>query len=150
MALTEPARHRLHRRLEEILGSDEANTLMHHLPPSNWADLATTDDLAHLETTLGTRVDLTESRLERRIDLTESRLERRIDTLDHKIDAVDHKLDSKIDGLEHRLRTEMADMRTEMADMRTDFHTTMRTNAYLTLGGVSAIVTALVAATNLT
>jgi hypothetical protein len=45
MAIDERARHRLYRKLEEILGSEEAGTLMDHLPPAGFADLVTKDDL---------------------------------------------------------------------------------------------------------
>ena len=48
MAITEEARHRLYRRLEETLGSAEAATLMDYLPPVGWADVATKRDLDHL------------------------------------------------------------------------------------------------------
>ena len=34
MAITEQARHNLHKHLEELMGSEDANTLMDHLPPS--------------------------------------------------------------------------------------------------------------------
>jgi hypothetical protein len=49
LALDERSRHALHSRLEEILGPDEAATLMEHLPPAGWADVATKRDLDHLE-----------------------------------------------------------------------------------------------------
>jgi hypothetical protein len=49
MAITEEARHRMYQRLEELLGRDEAATLMEHLPPIGWADVATKRDLDRLE-----------------------------------------------------------------------------------------------------
>lgn len=45
MVIDEKARHALHKRLEEILGPAEAATLMEHLPPVGWADVATKRDL---------------------------------------------------------------------------------------------------------
>ena len=45
MAIDERARLRLHRRLEEILGAHEAETLMQHLPRAGWEDLVTKDHL---------------------------------------------------------------------------------------------------------
>lgn len=47
MAITEGNRHQLYRRLEEVLGPEEATTLMEHLPPVGWADVATKTDLDH-------------------------------------------------------------------------------------------------------
>jgi len=45
MAIDERARHQLFRRLEEVLGPEEAEVLMQHLPPVGWADVATKQDL---------------------------------------------------------------------------------------------------------
>jgi hypothetical protein len=45
MAITEQDRHRMYQRLEEVLGHEEASTLMEHLPPVGWADVATKRDL---------------------------------------------------------------------------------------------------------
>lgn len=45
MATDEHARHELYNRLIEQLGADHARTLMEHLPPSGWADIATRRDL---------------------------------------------------------------------------------------------------------
>ena len=56
MAIDERARHELYLRLEEHLGADAASTLMEHLPPTGWADVATKRDLDHLATL--TRRDL--------------------------------------------------------------------------------------------
>jgi hypothetical protein len=45
MAIDERARHQLYLRLEEQLGAEAASTLMEHLPPVGWADVATKRDL---------------------------------------------------------------------------------------------------------
>ena len=45
MALDERSRHELFLRLEETLGPEAATTLMEHLPPVGWADVATKRDL---------------------------------------------------------------------------------------------------------
>ena len=41
-------RNDLYRKLESVLGAEEANTLMAHLPPTTWRDLATRADVEHL------------------------------------------------------------------------------------------------------
>jgi hypothetical protein len=48
MAISEESRHHLYLRLEEVLGSEEAATLMEHLPPVGWADVATKRDIEAL------------------------------------------------------------------------------------------------------
>jgi len=48
MATDERTRHLLHQRLEEVLGPEEAATLMEQLPPVGWADVATKRDLENL------------------------------------------------------------------------------------------------------
>jgi hypothetical protein len=45
MAVDEQARHRLHQKLEQVLGAEEAGILMEHLPPRGFGDLATKGDL---------------------------------------------------------------------------------------------------------
>jgi hypothetical protein len=49
VAIDERSRHELHQRLEQVLGADEAGTLMEHLPPVGWADVATKRDLDAME-----------------------------------------------------------------------------------------------------
>jgi hypothetical protein len=56
MAIDERARHELYLRLEEQLGAEAATTLMEHLPPVGWADVATRRDLDHLREV--TRADI--------------------------------------------------------------------------------------------
>ena len=64
MAVDERARHELHAKLDEILGSDEATTLMSYLPPVGWADVATKRDLDALEV----RLDGFEGRLDAKVE----------------------------------------------------------------------------------
>jgi len=143
MAITEKSRHELYLRLEEILGPDQANTLMTHLPPVGWADVATKDDLHQLEARLGSRIDGVdvrldgvESRLDAKIEGVESHLDAKIEGveshLDAKIEGVESHLDAKIDGVEARLTVAIANLSAEM-------HSTLRTNTYLTIGAVAAV-----------
>ena len=48
MAIDERARHEMYLKLEQALGAEAAGTLMEHLPPVGWADVATKRDLEHL------------------------------------------------------------------------------------------------------
>lgn len=57
MAIDERERHRLHERLDAVLGPEEAATLMSHLPPVGWADVARRSDVEHAEARLESRID---------------------------------------------------------------------------------------------
>jgi len=59
MAITEEQRHESFTTAEEVLGADQAETLMSLLPPVGWADVATKQDLAGLEERMATRLEST-------------------------------------------------------------------------------------------
>jgi hypothetical protein len=46
--VAEELRYSLYERLSEVLGRQEAGTLMEHLPPGGWADVATKQDVEAL------------------------------------------------------------------------------------------------------
>jgi phytoene dehydrogenase-like protein len=48
MPVDERSRHALYLRLEQVLGHEEAATLMESLPSTGWSDVATKRDLEHL------------------------------------------------------------------------------------------------------
>jgi hypothetical protein len=63
MVLDERSRHQLYLRLEAALGPDAATTLMEHLPPTGWADVAMKRDLDALEQRLDLRFEALEHKL---------------------------------------------------------------------------------------
>lgn len=89
MVIDEGARHRLHERLDEVLGRDEATILMAYLPPVGWADVATKHDVAVVAEQV--------QALERRFD----GLERHFNGLERRFD----RFESRFDGLEARFAT---------------------------------------------
>jgi hypothetical protein len=52
MPVDDRTRLNLHRKLEAVLGHDDADTLMAHLPPVTWNEVATKADLEALGTNL--------------------------------------------------------------------------------------------------
>ncbi len=88
MAITEDARHQLYKRLEAVLGREEASVLMEHLPPVGWADVATKRDLDHLAA--ATKHDLdhlaatTEQGFERLSDRFDAKLDRSLRELENR------------------------------------------------------------------
>lgn len=59
MPVDDRTRLNLHRKLDSVLGPEEADTLMAHLPPVTWNEVATKDDLRTLEGKIdGLRVEM--------------------------------------------------------------------------------------------
>lgn len=96
MAITEGSRHHLHRRLEAVLGREEASTLMEHLPPVGWADVATKRDLDHLNS---------EVRSELRLLERDVRSELRV--LDGKVDTLRAEILGATQGMVNRLLVQL-------------------------------------------
>jgi len=70
MAIREDARFELHLKLRNVLGDKVADTLMEHLPPSGWGDVArkadlelVSSELRHLEGVVSMRFSHVDSRL---------------------------------------------------------------------------------------
>ena len=68
MLIGEGQRRALHERLVEVLGVDQADVLMEHLPPSGWGDVARKSDLDHLERILRIEMESMETRLSSKFD----------------------------------------------------------------------------------
>lgn len=64
MTITEAQRFQLHLGLRTMMGDDMANTLMEHLPPMGWGDVARRSDVD----LINKRIDALEHRLDKRID----------------------------------------------------------------------------------
>ena len=58
MPTSESERHALREKLTGALGSETAGTLMEHIPPMRWDELATKDDLRQLADKMATKEDL--------------------------------------------------------------------------------------------
>lgn len=105
MVVSERTRHQLYKRLEETLGAEPATTLMEHLPPVGWADVATKRDLEHLAMLVGARFDAVDYRfdsLEARMDQIGPRMDRlgaRMDRLEARMD----RLEARMEGAEARM-----------------------------------------------
>jgi predicted nuclease with TOPRIM domain len=115
VAITEESRHRLYERLDDVLGHEQATTLMEHLPPVGWADVATRADLEHqtlaLKAELGQRFMEIDARFDRvdarfeRIDARFERVDARFERVDSRFDSVDSRFDSfegRFDSFEGR------------------------------------------------
>ena len=104
MAISETARLDMLSGLRTHVGEAVANTLMEHLPPGGWYDVARTGDFDRIETRidkLEVRLDKLEARLDDRID----KLEARFDKLEVRIDNLEARLDDRIDKLAQKIDT---------------------------------------------
>jgi hypothetical protein len=94
MAISEDRRHEMYEGLIEALGRERATTLMEHLPPVGWADVATKRDLD--QQTLVLRRDM-----------------------EAEFGKVRMELGSEIASLRAELGSEIASLRTEIAAAET-------------------------------
>jgi hypothetical protein len=118
VAITEETRHQLFQRLEQVLGADEAATLMEHLPPVGWADVATKHDLEHQRVALSSDIELVRVALSSDIDLARVQLGNEITSLrtelGNEIQAVRTDLGNEITSLRTELRNDIGAVRTEL------------------------------------
>ena len=103
MVVDERSRHQLYRRLEEVLGPDAATTLIEHLPPVGWAEVATRHDLAGLEQ----RIDLRFERVEERFERIEERIKAAMSELRG---TFEHEMRTQSSAFGHELRAQTTTM----------------------------------------
>jgi BMFP domain-containing protein YqiC len=133
MAISETARLDMLSGLRTHVGEAVANTLMEHLPPGGWYDVARTGDFDRIET---------------RIDKLEARLDDRIDKLEIRFDKLEARLDDRIDKLEARF--DKLEARFDKLEARIDTNTRWMIGISLTygIGILGALVTVMVASLN--
>ena len=93
MAISETARLDMLSGLRTHVGEAVANTLMEHLPPGGWYDVARTGDIDRIEIRLN-RLEQRFDKLEVRIDRLEARLDDRIDKLEARIVGLTQKIET--------------------------------------------------------
>ncbi len=111
MMVDERARHELFGRLEDVLGAERAVTLMEHLPPVGWADVATKHDLSAEVGLVRRDLAAVEERLNLRIDGVrqelDSKLGSEVGSLRHEIGALEQRLGADIGALGQKLDSDM-------------------------------------------
>jgi hypothetical protein len=110
MPLDETARSKLLAKLTELLGAEEAATLMERLHPQDWSQLATKDDLAGLRTEL--RSEISGLRTEVRSEIAEVRSE--IGAVRSEVHHLSDRVDLKMESLESRLSGQISDFKSEV------------------------------------
>ena len=139
MVVDDRSRHDLYRRLEEVLGLEAATTLIEHLPPAGWAEVATKHDLANLEQ----RIELRFARVDDRF----ARVDERFDAIDERFNALEEHFDERFKGLDERFkgldwRFEGLDdrLRGGMAELRPAFEHELRAQTNTVVFGLVSVV----------
>lgn len=109
MTITEAQRFEMHLGLRDKLGDDVANTLMEHLPPSGWSDVARTHDIDRLDD----RISSLEVRLDDRIDSVEERMKTEFASVHRDLESVRRE----VMGIRTTLRTTIGIMVTVAAGL---------------------------------
>jgi hypothetical protein len=100
LAFTEQNKRRLHARLCEVIGTEEADILMEQLPPITWTEFATKRDLDELR--IATKHDIEFSAIATRTDLeqvitkTRTDLEKSIMEVKHSVETTKLELTGSI------------------------------------------------------
>lgn len=111
MAVDEQSRHEMHRRLEDVLGPETALTVMEHLPPVGWADVATKADLNALTERIDNRFELAEARMDHRFEMFEARFETRSTVMEERATTQFAILEERVDSIANNV---LATIRKEM------------------------------------
>ena len=153
MTVDDRTRIELHRRLTEVLGDQEADTLMAHLPPVTWQNVATTDSVDSTRVVLATQIDALRSDVDRHVTELRSDLEGQITELHADIHGQITQLRADVEGQITELRSDLnghvtalnSALSAGLADLRIEMHRTTRsivilvaalTTAAVTLGGI--------------
>lgn len=100
LAFTEQNKRRLHARLCEVIGTEEADILMEQLPPFIWTEFATKRDLDELR--IATKRDLDEMRIATKHDIEFSAIATRTD-----LEQVITKTRNDLENLIFQTRTDL-------------------------------------------
>ena len=147
MAISETARLDMLAGLRTHVGEAVANTLMEHLPPGGWYDVARTADIDHLRADID-RVRDDVSLLRSEVGTMRSEvgnLRADIIGLHNRLDGVEARLDDRIDKLDAKFSKQIADL-TQKIETNTKWM--IGISITYGIGILGALVTLMVASLN--
>jgi hypothetical protein len=122
MPVDERSRHQLFNHLDDVLGPEDAATLIEHLPPVGWADVATKRDLDALEL---------------RIDQRFVSVDHRFDQIDQRFDQMDQSIDERSVWFEEKFNLRLEAVKHELIAM---FHRELNAQTKVIMFGMITIV----------
>jgi len=111
LAFTEQNKRRLHARLCEVIGTEEADILMEQLPPITWTEFATKRDLDELR--IATKHDIEFSAIATRSELEQVITKTRND-LEHLIFQTRTDLEKSLMEVQHSVETKILELTATM------------------------------------
>ena len=105
MTISDAQRHKLHSKLDQVLGEEDAAVLISHLPPSGWSDVARTRDLDQLAERLEAKMDAGFASVDARFDLVDARfgiVDERFARVEERFEARFERVDERFDTMEAR------------------------------------------------
>ncbi|MGH8884426.1 MAG: hypothetical protein ACRDYX_04500 [Egibacteraceae bacterium] len=150
MAVDERSRHDLYTRLQDVLGSEQATTLMEHLPPVGWADVATKQDLGALEQRFDLKLEALEHRMLGALHQEIGGLRQEISGVrqeigqefGQEISGVHQKINGvqqEIAGLRQEIGQEIASLRQEIGAVRQELGAQTRLYVFSMVGSLATI-----------
>jgi len=134
MSITDRQRLKLLRTLETVIGPEDASTLMDHLPPVTWANVATVDHVSAIgdQTTKTLRSEMQVLSTQLRSEMSELRVELRSDMtvlsnqLRNEMNQLGTELRSEMNEFGIQLRNEMNQLGTELRSEMNEFGIQLR------------------------
>jgi flagellar biosynthesis regulator FlaF len=123
MSITDRQRLKLLRTLETVIGPEDASTLMDHLPPVTWANVATVDHVSAIgdQTTKTLRSEMQVLSTQLRSEMNELRVELRSD-----MTVLSNQLRNEMNQLGTELRSEMNRLGIELRSEMNEFGIQLR------------------------
>ncbi len=120
MSVDERSRLQMFRHLEEVLGLEDATTLIEHLPPVGWADVATKRDLDTLELRLDQRFEAVDQRFDHLSQVFDERFNHLSQVFDERFGHQARSTDARFDRVDERFdqQAQIFNARLDLIDQR--------------------------------
>ncbi|MDQ3354422.1 MAG: hypothetical protein M3507_08090 [Actinomycetota bacterium] len=147
MPVDERSRHQLFNHLDDVLGPEDAATLIEHLPPVGWADVATKRDLDALELRIDQRFVSVDHRfdqidqrfvsIDQRFVSIDQRFEDQARSIDQRFDQMDQSIDERFVWFEEKFNLRLEAVKHELIAM---FHRELNAQTKVIMFGMITIV----------